>query len=146
MDELVKRASECDLSVDSSHTDRCISDTEEARRRSVSFDALHIRVYGLILGDHPCCTAGPPLSLGWDVVSNHRISVDEYEAGRKRRRSRTQMRLRVDERRHLLKGESAVDLRRAERKAQRERNSGTRNARAFFSPIEPNCGTMPHSS
>lgn len=45
--------------------------------RKVQFDSLQIRTYPQILGDHPCCSSGLPLSLGWEYTSQHTSSLQQ---------------------------------------------------------------------
>jgi len=123
-----------------------IENTQTAK--SVQFTRLHIRTYPCILGNHPCCTSGPPISLGWDHLSHQTVTIDDYEESRSRqkRRSRGELRLSCEERRDILlnterkdrgmKGcnenskdrntqeqlvYTAIDLKRAERRIYRER-------------------------
>lgn len=61
-----------------------IEQTQEETRSSkkaptVKFHELQIRVFPQILGDHPCCQTGLPLSLGWKHTSEHTKSIDEFE-------------------------------------------------------------------
>lgn len=69
---------------------------------SVHFQKLQIRTFPQILGDHPCCSRGLPLSLGWDYTSEYVVSVDEYEASRVRM-PRKNLRLDEFQRREILK-------------------------------------------
>jgi len=55
---------------------------------SVSFGAVDIRDYELVLGDSPSVSEGPPLSIGWRYKQRSSVSVDEHEMtrGLKRRK------------------------------------------------------------
>ena len=56
---------------------------EDERAKKVAFDTVQIRTYSTILGDHPACSDGPPLSLGWSYDRRLRVcSVDAFESGR----------------------------------------------------------------
>ena len=94
------------------------------RSKSVGFKDIEIRSYPVVPGDHPCCTTGCPLSLGWEYNNEHVCSIDEYEAFRTPRRSREDLKTSWDQRRNMLKevGVSEGDLKRAERKLHRERS------------------------
>jgi len=60
----------------------------------------------MILGDHPECRFGLPVTLGWDYLEYEPLSVDDYEIHHALRRPLQQMRL-PSERRH----EMFLDLR-----------------------------------
>mmetsp|Transcript_1882 Transcript_1882/g.4962 ORF Transcript_1882/g.4962 Transcript_1882/m.4962 type:complete len:271 (-) Transcript_1882:119-931(-) len=57
---------------------RMSCETTEKRRR-VGFDKVVVRDYAMILGDHPNCTYGPPVTLEWDYLEYEALTVDEYE-------------------------------------------------------------------
>jgi hypothetical protein len=40
---------------------------------------LEIREYNVALSDHPDCSYGPPIQLGWSYCEKQAVSVDEYE-------------------------------------------------------------------
>lgn len=50
---------------------------------TVKFNELQIRVFPQILGDHPCCQSGLPLSLGWKHTSELKKFIDDFEDHRK---------------------------------------------------------------
>lgn len=50
--------------------------------RGVCFASIQVREYPLILGDHPSCTSGPPLTLDWDHDAELSCTIDEWESGR----------------------------------------------------------------
>ena len=100
--------------------------------KHVSFTSLSIREYTQVLGDHPCCTVGPPLCLGWDYTDATQISLEDYEASRPRRRSRQAMRLSWDKRREILSDYSDADVRRVQRRLNRQRCSGEKVLQTFF--------------
>eukprot|EP00816_Leptocylindrus_hargravesii_P008252 CAMPEP_0196808288 /NCGR_PEP_ID=MMETSP1362-20130617/8279_1 /TAXON_ID=163516 /ORGANISM="Leptocylindrus danicus, Strain CCMP1856" /LENGTH=645 /DNA_ID=CAMNT_0042182573 /DNA_START=74 /DNA_END=2011 /DNA_ORIENTATION=+ len=52
-------------------------------KRNVSFSSTSIREYPVTLGDHPSCSHGPPLSLGWEYFEDeHTLPLDQYEKTR----------------------------------------------------------------
>ena len=124
--------SSCESSVGSSSG----SDAPCAKKH-VSFTALHIRMHAIILGDHPCCTIGLPLTLDWTVESEVSVDLEQYEATRERRRSRTEMRLSLEDRRVLLSDISDSDVRRVQRKLHKDRRCTGRAKQLFFSSDEP---------
>ena len=48
----------------------------------VKFSHVQIRDYKQIVGDHPDCTVGAPVSLSWEYKELGSRSVDDYEASR----------------------------------------------------------------
>ena len=128
------------------------------KKRSVQFQSLYIRTYNQVLGDHPCCSSGLPISLGWTCIDEEQVSINDYEICRNPRRNRCELRLDDFVRRSIIlrndfrespcsssdeecnanSSYSLMDLRKAERRAyrQRERMSGrkrnSRMASQFF--------------
>ena len=99
---------------------------------SVSFSKIQIRRYNIVVGDHPCCTMGCPLSLGWDYKNEdeEKVLIDHFEATRGARRSRAQLRTTCEERLQLLAddgGYSEQELRKELRKLHRARSQLQRN-------------------
>lgn len=90
-------------------------------RKTVKFGSLRIREHAVVLGDHPCCSAGCPLELGWEHESETELAVDDYETSRSERRSRKELRTTWLERREWLSQYSDGDVRRSNRKLQRTR-------------------------
>lgn len=82
--------------------------TEEERchcERAVTFGYVHVREYNRILGDHPACSTGPPLALGWDVKSRASYDLEVYEKtrnGQRRGGPRSDMRIGSQDRRNIL--------------------------------------------
>jgi hypothetical protein len=127
--------------------------------RSVKFQSLYIRTYNQVLGDHPCCTSGLPISLGWTYKDEQQISINDYEICRIPRRNRCDLRLNDLVRRNIIMSTdfhqspcssddecsySEIDLRKAERRAYRQRDRmvgrkrNSRIASQFF-----NCPNSP---
>lgn len=90
--------------------------------KSVSFTSVEIREYNVIVGDHPCCSAGFPLTLDWEYREIDNIEVDIYEAVRMPRRHRDELKISPEERSQLLSDDSPVDLRKAQRQLHRTRS------------------------
>lgn len=51
----------------------------KTRLHRVDFDYVEIREYERIIGDHPWCSYGPPISIGWNHHLLAKYSLDEYE-------------------------------------------------------------------
>ena len=49
------------------------------KKKSVSFGTVNIRCYEVILGDHPCCSTGCPLSLGWIYQTSSTATTEDNE-------------------------------------------------------------------
>lgn len=132
------------------------SPQKEKRKNTqkLMFSHVEIRRYPTIIGDHPFCRVGCPISFGWDhtkTANNDKqqpelFSVDEYETSRspQRYRSREELRISREERRQLLLTRyTDQELRHAERKHQRSllysgKNSQSQreNLDAFFQEAE----------
>eukprot|EP00538_Stauroneis_constricta_P004223 CAMPEP_0119548408 /NCGR_PEP_ID=MMETSP1352-20130426/2334_1 /TAXON_ID=265584 /ORGANISM="Stauroneis constricta, Strain CCMP1120" /LENGTH=859 /DNA_ID=CAMNT_0007593677 /DNA_START=54 /DNA_END=2629 /DNA_ORIENTATION=+ len=54
---------------------------------SVSFSSVHIRLYQQTLGDHPCVTYGPPITLDWNHIQIPPIDIHRFETFRTHRRA-----------------------------------------------------------
>ena len=96
---------------------------QKNKRKSVSFSIISIREHALIIGDHPYCTTGLPVSLDWGSSKTHVVDVDEYEKIRPQRRSGVQMKTTYLERKNLLKrvlGLKETDIRRADQRNRRK--------------------------
>ncbi|KAL7480513.1 hypothetical protein ACHAW6_006203 [Cyclotella cf. meneghiniana] len=70
----------------------------------VKFSAITIRTYPIILGDHPSCKFGAPISIGWDYHECQSIPVDIYENNRSERKRMKQLYLNSGCRRMILTG------------------------------------------
>jgi len=75
------------------------------RARSVSFDKVEIRCYDRTIGDHPSCSSGPSVSIGWtyDATNCPVYEVDDYEIQRPERKKEYELILSRQEREELLK-------------------------------------------
>lgn len=117
---------------------------DNSQQNHVAFGDILAREFNVVMGDHPCCTMGCPLTLGWEYSQFPSVSVDEYEASRSPRRAREDLRTSWDERRNML-GESDGEVKRANRKLARERSCQRKQNRracaAFFARHEEECIT-----
>lgn len=57
------------------------------KKSMVTFDTVSIREYNRILGDHPDCTEGPPITIGWNYSEQPVQDLEDYESNRHQRRS-----------------------------------------------------------
>ena len=94
------------------------------RKGHVSFSKLTIREYGIELGDNPCCSSGPPVSLGWRYEERGEVLVEEYEQVRTNdypRRALPEMLMSHEHRRRVLlrTGYSQSDIQDAEQEVNR---------------------------
>jgi hypothetical protein len=55
--------------------------------KQIRFGDLTIREYPMELGDHPSCSSGAPVQLGWEPqsVSKRNLNLYEYVRGERRR-------------------------------------------------------------
>jgi hypothetical protein len=68
----------------------------------VRFDSLTIREYPMELGDHPSCSGGAPVTIGWEPQATQTRNLELYEYTRTARRSRKQLHIPVQARAILL--------------------------------------------
>lgn len=115
-----------------------------SNKKTVAFGDVRTRCYNVVMGDHPCCTTGCPLSLGWEHSQAASVSVDDYETTRSPRRTRDDLRTTWDERRTMLCDVSDGEVRSQARKLHRERScqrkNRTRTCAAFFQQELPEGG------
>jgi hypothetical protein len=101
--------------------------------KSVRFGECAVRRYSQVLGDHPCCSVGCPLQLGWDYESLEALTVDDYEANREHHHSplsvNVDLRLSWEERRQILQDVSDGEVRRACRRLNRQKERGSKRSR-----------------
>ena len=96
--------------------------------RRVGFGTVEIRHYEEVVGDHPFCASGCPLSLGWDYVQQEPELLAEYEATKEHTRHQDQLRLSDEQRRERLVANNVSDseIRRCLRRLHRERECSVR--------------------
>jgi len=93
--------------------------------RRISFGDIEIRKYPVILGDHPDCEMGPPVTIDWEPFKRKTFSIDRFEELRGTRRSKIELKMGWIERKHMLKqssGASDESMHSAAREAQRVRD------------------------
>mmetsp|Transcript_25259 Transcript_25259/g.39107 ORF Transcript_25259/g.39107 Transcript_25259/m.39107 type:complete len:293 (+) Transcript_25259:110-988(+) len=114
---------------------------EGGRARKVSFDEVEVREYPIRLGDHPDCSAGPPLTIAWDPVRETHYSVNKFESMREpMRRHNTELKLSYLTRKCALMElcYSDADLRRAMvevRDAKQSREQSAKHSKSQFSGL-----------
>ena len=55
------------------------SSRQQDQPKSVSFGTVDIYSHGIILGDNPSVSFGPPVTIRWKAFDTQTISLDEYE-------------------------------------------------------------------
>jgi hypothetical protein len=71
--------------------------------KQVTFSELTIHEHPLELGDHPSCSKGAPLTIGWESQSSATRNLELYEYMRgERRRGRKQLVMSVQKRGQIL--------------------------------------------
>jgi len=97
---------------------------------SVSFDKIHIREHAMILGDNPCVSQGPPVSIDWEAQEEFVYNIFEYEEVRGPARKTFQMVIPRAGREALLKkaGHSRRDFAPVIRQVNRTKNQRKKTA------------------
>ena len=98
---------------------------------------------GMILGDHPNCKTGVPVTLDWEYLEYEPLSVDDYEIHHALRRPLKHLWLPIEERYNMLRalGYTERDFAKAVRnistvRRQRKRTKETLPLRCFDAGIE----------
>eukprot|EP00540_Astrosyne_radiata_P018647 CAMPEP_0116846206 /NCGR_PEP_ID=MMETSP0418-20121206/13704_1 /TAXON_ID=1158023 /ORGANISM="Astrosyne radiata, Strain 13vi08-1A" /LENGTH=175 /DNA_ID=CAMNT_0004477423 /DNA_START=42 /DNA_END=569 /DNA_ORIENTATION=+ len=93
---------------------------EEAERATkISFGTVEVRTFNRIVGDHPDCKVGPPITIDWDYIQHDAIELGAYESDRK---PRPNLKLTSITRKNLLKNVFEIpeeEIRNAEKEVQR---------------------------
>jgi hypothetical protein len=111
-------ASEC-TSFDTDASGHSTCNADKQKKMIVKFSTISIREYDRIVGDHPDCKVGPPITIGWEYGENAAQNLDEYESSRKRRKN---LRLTSITRKNMLHnvfGISEEEIRMAEKEVQK---------------------------
>jgi hypothetical protein len=80
----------------------------EMPRLSVAFGSIEIREHALVLGDHPDCSYGPPVQLGWGCQQTKVHQLDDYEFSRMPRRHRRDLGLNYYKRKSILMNDQGM--------------------------------------
>lgn len=123
------------------------SESSSSLKRNVSFSSLEVREYDIALSDHPSCSYGPPIQLGWDYHQKKAVQVEDYEESRLKqpRRGRHELVLSYNVRRYLLlkrAGYSDKDLEQAMSEVDRVKRE--RTVTQAFLPASKLDETMEH--
>lgn len=113
-------ASLCDICNEDEFS---FEDETNRHKKAVTFGEVTVREYEIIIGDHPNCRTGFPLSLGWNYINHCDVSVDHFEECRcDQRRSKADLYKTPNDRRTMLQdGYSTTELQQAERRLARYR-------------------------
>eukprot|EP00567_Pseudictyota_dubia_P018122 CAMPEP_0197438996 /NCGR_PEP_ID=MMETSP1175-20131217/5836_1 /TAXON_ID=1003142 /ORGANISM="Triceratium dubium, Strain CCMP147" /LENGTH=332 /DNA_ID=CAMNT_0042968817 /DNA_START=96 /DNA_END=1095 /DNA_ORIENTATION=+ len=109
-------------------------DEKSARQKRVSFGQLSVRKYPIVLGDHPECSCGPPVTIGWMYREFNPVDVDEYEKRRSARKIGMEMILPYFRRREILtrvSGHTEVEISEATREVQRVKRQRKRTVQTL---------------
>jgi len=73
-----------DTYIGSDHGSDCIASyglprTAHGPKKQVGFANVECREHGMVLGDNPSCSWGPPVSLGWEVSRSYVMTLDDFE-------------------------------------------------------------------
>jgi len=106
--------------------------------KSVRFGDCQIRSYPQVLGDHPYCSMGCPVELGWEHTSEEVRNINDFEEqrGHQRRQSREQLLLSPEERHSILALSENSDVRTLRKACRRQcsRKAHRKIQREFFAP------------
>jgi hypothetical protein len=94
-------------SVDEGKTEQvaAVSPPEMPR---VGFGSIEIREHALVLGDHPDCSNGPPVQLGWECQHTTFQHLDDYEFSRRPRRHKGDLGLNYHKRKSILMNDQGL--------------------------------------
>mmetsp|Transcript_31396 Transcript_31396/g.66872 ORF Transcript_31396/g.66872 Transcript_31396/m.66872 type:complete len:256 (-) Transcript_31396:229-996(-) len=89
-------------------------------KRHISFHQVTVRDYDMVLGDHPSCSYGPPVTLGWHYIEYEPLDLNEYEYHHARRRPLRALMLNYYRRMNILGVENSVaELKKATKEVNR---------------------------
>lgn len=102
-----------------------VSQEQAKARRKVHFGEVLVRDYAMTLGDHPCCSYGPPITIDWAYLEYEPLGVNEYEFHHPPRRSMREMLLNYYQRKALLSnaGFSETDFKQVKKLVNREKTN-----------------------
>ncbi|CAJ1955916.1 unnamed protein product [Cylindrotheca closterium] len=100
----------CDSGSESS------SISKPTMKREVSFTAVEITEYPMVLGDNPDCD-GIPIQIGWKAQHSETVPLDTYEEAKKEPRKKSDLLLSEDKRRKIVEDFSRKEIDTAVREA-----------------------------
>merc|ERR1712166_1436345 len=59
-----------------------VNSSSNQEKKTVSFGNIEIRKHPIILGDHPSCRQGVPITIDWKHFEQTEQMIDEYESER----------------------------------------------------------------
>lgn len=71
--------------LDSGTNTNAISNNKHRKR--VRFDRVQVRLYPVVLSNHPSCNEGAPIELGWEHFRETTFSVDDFDRHHKSHRA-----------------------------------------------------------
>ena len=117
----------------------CISipQNRKEENRQVSFHEVTVREYEMILGDNPCPSFGPPVSLGWNYQEYQPLDVNRYEYHHSKRRTLQQLGLNHARRKEILfkNGYNISQINAATKEKNRIRSQRKRSAQSVNRPL-----------
>lgn len=93
------------------------SSKEVRKNLKVTFSQVHVRTYGICVGDNPAVSLGVPISMDWKVTSEDITTVNAYDAAHPTGKSEQQLAIPSCERERMVRraGFSTEDIRSAVR-------------------------------
>lgn len=102
------------VSIDAtSHCNKRYNKTKKVSKSVRFAPTFEIRIYSVIVGDHPCCVGGLALQCGWDYITTTPIDMELYErqkSGLEIQRRPHEFRLGYDERLERLQATTGMNL------------------------------------
>lgn len=86
-------------------------------KREVSFTAIEINEFPMVLGDNPDCD-GIPVQIGWEAQHSETMPLDSYEESKKEARKRADLLLTEGQRRKIVEDFSRKEIDLAVREAR----------------------------
>jgi hypothetical protein len=56
-------------------------------KHEVAWTTIEIHIHGVMLGDHPSVSSGPPITIEWDAFKSVKLTIVEYEESKPSHRS-----------------------------------------------------------
>mmetsp|Transcript_17001 Transcript_17001/g.41417 ORF Transcript_17001/g.41417 Transcript_17001/m.41417 type:complete len:204 (-) Transcript_17001:67-678(-) len=90
--------------------------SKPSMKRGVSFTAVEINEFPMVLGDNPDCD-GIPVQIGWEAQHSETVPLDSYEEAKTKPRTRADLLLSEDQRRKIVADFDRKDIDSAVREA-----------------------------
>lgn len=105
---------------------------KQLSNKKLTWSDLEFHNHEIVLDVNPAVSCGPPIGIGWNVLSSHRCSIDEYERLRPPRRQHQQLAMPRMVREMMLteQGYGRSDWQAMEQEIRRIQNSRRGNAEA----------------